>query len=251
MSLGNDAITEAGKSSFQQDRFEELYMLCRNKENRVCTDEELNMLPSVPASHPHYHEWQVRKRSATRLLHYLENESKPLSILEAGCGNGWLSAWLASIKNASITGTDINRVELEQAGLVFRKKKNLKFIEGDIRDINWNDKKFDVIIFAASIQYFPSVKEIVQYALSILTKGGEVHILDSFFYAARDTGAAKQRSLLYYRAMGCEEMAAHYYHHSLDELKTFNYKLLFNPSSVKNKLFGKKDPFPWVCIRHS
>ena len=68
-----------------------MYLASRKKENRIYSDEQVVQLPFIEPTHIHYHEWQVRKRSALRLIHYLEKKNKPLSILEIGCGNGWLS----------------------------------------------------------------------------------------------------------------------------------------------------------------
>jgi ubiquinone/menaquinone biosynthesis C-methylase UbiE len=245
--IDNDIFAKPANTSFKEKGFEKLYITSREKENRLYTDGQVEQLPLIEKSHIHYNEWQVRKRSATRLIHYLENKNRPLSILEIGCGNGWLSGRLAAIGNSTITGMDINKTELDQAKRVFIKKTNISFIEGDISGIDFK-KKFDAIIFAASIQYFPSFNKIIKDALSLLNEAGEIHILDSHFYKANDIEHARQRTNSYYRSIGYEKMAEFYFHHSVDSLNGFNYKLLFNPSSLKNRLFSKKDPFPWICI---
>ena len=229
------------------NEFEELYTALRKKEGRLYSDEEVEQLPEAAASNVHYKEWQVRNRSAKKLINYLENKNKPLTILEAGCGNGWLSTKLSGIRNSVVTGTDINKPELEQAKRVFGGKENLSFIEGDIRNIKFKIK-FDIIIFAASIQYFPSFDEIIEGALWLLKDGAEIHIIDSYFYNNDETEKASQRSLSYYQSLGYEEMAKFYFYHSIDSLKGFDHKFLFDPSSLKNKLFRNKDPFPWICI---
>ena len=74
--------------------------------------------------------------------------------------------WLI-YNRAKVTGMDINTVELTQARKVFAKVTNLKFSEGDIRSGILGDEKFDLIVFAASIQYFESLKEILKVAISI------------------------------------------------------------------------------------
>ena len=228
--------------------FEKLYNSSRKKEGRSYTDKEIEQLPNIERSHIHYNEWQVRKRSAARLINYLENKNKPLSILEAGCGYGWLSGRLAGIKGSTVTATDINKTELDQSKRVFTGRPNLDFIEGDIRNLKFKNK-FDVIIFAASIQYFSSFEEIIEAALWLLNDEGEIHILDSYFYTATEMEKARQRSLSYYRSIGCEEMSEFYFHHSVDSLKEFDHKFLFDPTALKNRLFRKKDPFPWICIK--
>jgi SAM-dependent methyltransferase len=244
----NDIDTIIASTPFSQKGFENLYIASRKKEIRVYTDEQVEHLPLISHSHIHYREWQIRKRSATRLFSYLGNKNKPLLILEAGCGNGWLSARLAAIRESNVTGTDINKTELEQAMRLFGNKPNLKFTAGDIREIRF-EKKFDTIIFAASIQYFSSFENIIQQALSLLNETGEIHIIDSYFYKADELEFAKERSLIYYQSIGFEAMAEYYFHHSIDSLKLFNHKLLFDPAALKNKFFGNKDPFPWIRIK--
>src|ERR1700740_506529 len=95
--------------------FEELYIGIRHKEGRMYPDEIVKTLPEVPATHPHYAEWMVRKRSSLRLIRYLAAKKRPLRLLEVGCGNGWLCHRLSAIPGAGVTGMDVNHNELEQA----------------------------------------------------------------------------------------------------------------------------------------
>lgn len=160
-----------------------------------------------------------------------------------GCGNGWLSSRIAKETKADVTGLDINTYELQQAERVFRNVSNLNFISGSLQSDQFRDEKFDMILFAASIQYFPSLKQIIQIAIEHLTLQGEVHIMDSPFYHIQETAAASQRTKEYYKALGFEAMAGHYYHHQLAELEYFQYKILHHPNSWKNKLSIKKIRF--------
>ena len=208
----------------------------------------MEKLPWIEPSHIHFAEWQVRKRSAERLVAFLYNKGRPLNILEAGCGNGWLCSMLADIPGSTVTGIDINTSELYQARRVFATKTNLFFAEGDPVTAAL-ENRFDTVIFAASLQYFPSIHEIIDKALSLLQQHGEIHIVDTHFY---ETGgqalAARQRSAHYYKSLGCPEMSLFYHHHVYDSLSPFKYKFLFDPRLWRNRFFGTKDPFPWICI---
>ena len=228
--------------------FEELYLKVRNKEGRLYTDEEVALLPDIYSIHPHHHEWKMRKCSANRLVAYLQKKNKPLSILEIGCGNGWLSAKLAGLKDTLVTGIDANLPEIEQAHRVFI-DTSVRFIYGNFNaDTFGKHLKFDVIVFAASFQYFPSAKAILQEAIQLLNPDSEVHILDTHFYNAEEAKSSAGRSKNYYANMGVAEMASHYFHHSLVGLEGFNYKVLFNPNNMMNRL-TKKDVFYWVMIK--
>lgn len=171
-------------------------------------------------------------------------------ILEVGSGNGWLSAKLANLEESTVTGIDINKTEINQARRVFRGKTNISFAAADLMNVEF-DVNFDIILFAASIQYFSSFDNITREALSLLEKGGEIHFLDSHFYQAKDLERARERSRSYYRSIGFDTMAEFYFHHSFESLKNYRHSLLFNPLNLKNRLFAKQNPFPWIRITAS
>jgi len=174
--------------------FEQLYTRLRQKEGRIYSDEEVAGLPLINNTHPHYKEWVIRKYSCRALLSYLKQKENVLNILEVGCGNGWMAAQLATAVNAEVTGMDINTTELEQAKRVFGRIPNLNFVKGNLESDLDKDKKFDLIVFAASIQYFSSLKQIINTAVEHLTLLGEIHIMDSHFYQQHEIEAARQRT---------------------------------------------------------
>jgi SAM-dependent methyltransferase len=227
--------------------FEKIYLDARQKENRIYSDEKDARLPYIEHSHIHFKEWSVRKRSAFRLVKYLNSKKKPLVILEVGCGNGWLCAMMADLKNSIVIGNDINNLELDQAKRVFCGKSGLKFESGDWRNMD-SIRKFDIIIFAASIQYFPSFDKTITKALLFLKPDGEIHILDSRFYDPGELEQARLRTQIYYESLGKREMTKYYFHHPLDSLNRFKHKILFSPNSFLNKIIFVADPFPWICI---
>ena len=229
--------------------FEKKYVELRTQEKRLYHDEELLHLPTIPPEHPHYREWRLRKQSSRRLVNYLTENQKPLQILEAACGNGWLAHRLASIAGSKVIGSDINFTELQQAARVFRDIPNLHFIYAYIRSGIFGDGHFDVIVFAASIQYFPSFSGIVNHARNLLNPAGEIHILDSPFYSPGEAGAAKKRTENYYKNLGFPEMAGHYHHHTLNDLEEFNYEILYKPTAFTSHFIKNKNPFYWFRIK--
>ena len=228
--------------------FEETYISLRKKENRLYTDEQVKWLPEIERSHPHHKEWQLRKDSCNKLTQHLSNKKIELNILEVGCGNGWLCHHLSRIPGSNVAGIDINKTELEQARRVFDHIENVEFFYGgiDIKEIR--TEKFDTIIFAASIQYFPSVGEIIPAALQLLHPGGEIHIIDSHFYKSSELEDARKRSFDYYHSLQFSEMSDYYFHHCIDELGPFNHKILYHPDLFLNRFLKNKNPFPWICI---
>jgi len=232
-----------------ENEFEHLYFLLRQKEQRIYTDEELLRLPDIGAEHPHFREWLVRKQSSYHLISHLKSKATQLNILEIGCGNGWLSSGLSSISGSKVVGLDVNLRELTHAARVFYKISNLQFIHEDIRSGILKDERFDIIVFAASIQYFRDVREILNLAVDHLNPKGELHIIDSPFYKEGDQVAAVKRSIAYYSALGFPEMSNHYFHHVIGTLNDFPFQIIDRQGSLWQKVFGAKNPFPWICIK--
>jgi len=230
--------------------FEKLYLLVRQKEQRVYSNAEIVNLPEIATHHKQHYEWSVRKDSCKSLIRYLKKKNQFLRILEIGCGNGWLSHKLAEIPRTEVIGLDINLTELQQAANVFT-KSNLQFVYGDIRKNILQNRQFDIVIFAGSIQYFSSPTEIIHLALENLTARGEIHIIDSFLYDAKEVEAAKQNCREYYREMGIPDMANYYFHHLLNDMYQFNCTVKQQRTSFFKKLFLKRNAFPWLCIRHA
>jgi ubiquinone/menaquinone biosynthesis C-methylase UbiE len=226
--------------------FEELYLAVRQREKRVYTDEQLRILPDIDPLHIHAAEWQIRKRSSARLVSYLTKKHRSLRILEVGCGNGWLSSKLADIPGSLVTGLDINQVEINQASRVFD-KENLDFVYDTFNEDTFPGESFDVILFSASLQYFPSVKSILEQALSLLNSDGEVHIMDTRFYKPEEINKAEGRSRGYYNSLGFPQMSEYYFHHAINELSGLKHHILIDPDSILSLLI-KKGPFHWITV---
>ncbi|HEV3414609.1 MAG TPA: class I SAM-dependent methyltransferase [Puia sp.] len=184
--------------------------------HNLYSDREVAQLPYLIASHPRNLEWTNRIASTDRLVRYLSIHKKAAGILEIGCGNGWLSRRLADVPGSRVIGLDPNLGELRQAARIFRKQRNLKFIYGEFYSDVLRELSFDIIVMAATIQYFPSLPQLVSDALCYLRPHGELHLLDSPLVPT--------------------------------DLKQFRHRYLYNPSSLWNRIRRSSSPHPWVCI---
>lgn len=229
------------------NEFESIYVDLRIDEKRMYTDEEVLWLPDVSEDHLHRNEWKIRKASCDKFTKYLLNKKKPLKILEVGCGNGWLSYHLSQVPNATVVGLDINLLEVQQAERVFAATSNLNFVHGDLSALD--HQQFDVIVFAASIQYFNSFSNIIRSALEKLNRGGEIHILDSHLYYQTELAQAKKRSREYFYNKGFNKMDDFYFHHTLKDLDEFKFQILHDPNSIINRVLKNGNPFHWICIK--
>ena len=231
----------------QEHGFEKAYLSLREKENRLLSDSQVAKLPYL-VNHALEKEWKLRQESTERVLNYFKDKEL-VNVFEIGAGNGWFSNQLSlAIPNATVYAIDVNAKELEQCANVFSKNKNIKPVYWNIFDKQTFLPKPGLIVFNASIQYFPSLKQIILRSFEVMKAYGEIHIIDSPIYAQNKAIEAIERSENYYKSQGFPEVSKFYFHHTFEELEKFNHKVLYQPS-VLAKILGKgKSPFPWIRI---
>jgi len=257
---------------------ERLYLEVRRREGRILSDEEVRRLPFVPESHPLATEWRWRRRSFARFFSYCQQwavqsgKTPPLRLLDLGCGNGWLANRLAENPDWDVWALDVNEEELEQGARLFG-RDNLRFgyadlvprngIPGSWPGISFRDTgrwpgipfrgtgTFDLIVLAASVQYFPDLRELVAALRARLNPGGEIHLIDSPFYASEtERDAARRRTADYYAKTGVPAMAAYYHHHLWTDVLELGGQNL--NKSLKIRFLQKIKwlaPFPWVRLQ--
>ncbi len=229
--------------------FSEQYLKVRAIENRVLLDKEVKLLPYLPKSHLYYREWRLRQKSTQRFLQYFSSKEKPQEVLDIGCGNGWFTHKTAAVSlQNKVMGLDINTLELTQAVRVFQ-KENLQFCYGNLFELtNLFDKKFTLITLNASVQYFKDFTSLFSQLNRFLKPNGEIHIIDSPFYAVSEIQAAKQRTVEYFNKMGVPKMSDYYHHHSFNDISKF--EVLYKPKNSFFSKFGKPKDSPFIWLRY-
>ena len=225
----------------EKTSFSNVYLAVRKKENRILTDEDVKLLPYLKRN-----EWPFREQSTERFINYMASKEKSLKILEIGCGNGWFSNKIAGVsKKHSVIGLDVNSEELKQATRVFR-KENLKFVYGNIFEIETIfHNQFDIIVLNGAVQYFQNFNRLFSTLVSFLKEHGEIHIIDSPFYTREKIDDAKSRTLAYYTKLGFPEMASNYFHHTITEIKEFEVLYRYKNKIINKVLIKKESPFSW------
>jgi len=230
--------------------FSELYIAVRDREHRILTEEQVLSLPKVSTENPYFSEWIKRQKSANRFINYLKQKKTGTTVLDLGCGNGWFSNLIAlHFPSFRVVGIDINEFELKQANKIFQ-RENLFFVFGNIFKLPSKSfvNEFDIIVLNASVQYFKDFKCLISKLHSFLKPNGEIHIMDSPFYENKELLKAKLRTNLYFKKLGFQEMAKHYFHHCYNDISRF--KILYKPKwfyfirSTK----GKDSTFRWVMM---
>jgi 2-polyprenyl-3-methyl-5-hydroxy-6-metoxy-1,4-benzoquinol methylase len=244
--LENGVYFQKGIS--RNKEFEKKYQELRQKERRIYPDEIVNRLPDFPKNHILKNEWRIRTYSSKKLIRYLQQQDCK-KILEVGCGNGWLAHQLAINTNADVYGVDVNELELIQAARVFGSHQRISFVYGNIFSPIFPAQVFDVIILAASIQYFQNLKQLLSILTKMLEKRGAIHIIDSPIYTLSEVNKAKERSQRYFVDLEIKEMGAFYCHPTWSDLKDFSCKILYNPNTLSNRIKRKilsTSPFHWI-----
>jgi len=228
--------------------FEANYGRVRTLERRILTDAQVRQLPNGEGLW-NAEEWRIRERGALRLTNALDKIGEGLRVLEVGCGNGWLSGRLHQAGH-DVLGIDAFTDELMQAARVF---DGPSFARADVLSSPLPSGLFDVVVFAASFQYFEDTALTLSRCFDLLKPDGEVHVLDTILYrSTAEARAATQRSKDYYDGLGCPEMAAHYHAHQLSTIQQLGkVRILSTPNGMERTLkrFGRpSSPFTHVVI---
>jgi len=138
----------------------------------------------------HYGYWD----SSTKNFHEaLLNINKILSqdssiskndvVLDAGCGVGGSSVWLAKNIGCRVTGISLNEKQLKQANAFALKQRVAhltNFEQKDYTNTGFAPGSFDVIWAIESVCYVPDKSEFIEEAFRLLKKGGRLVIADFF-----------------------------------------------------------------------
>lgn len=214
---------------------EDIYQQLREKEGWRVDDLVLQQFPQIPPGIPQEATWRFRMQSLHRFQRYLEKHLRKGSrILDLESGNKWISTAL-SRQGYIVIGLEPGIDDYLQANRVFGKNPRLSWHHGPLDSLGENHE-FDLILLAASLQYFPSLTQVDQQLAPRLRASGSIHILDSKLYPPHQLAAARERSRQYYQAVGFPEMADYYFHHSIEEAKSLGYK-------------RRWPPWPWSSIR--
>ena len=234
------------------ESFEKFYFQMRKIENRFYSDDEVKLLPFASQMNPHKKEWELRAKSFLRFKNYLSQKKSGLNILDLGCGTGWMDAQILREQDHNIYCVDKNLDELKQGAKVFS-HENLKFIYADLFAVKFPRSSFDVVIMNSSIHFFPDLQILMKELFYLLNSYGEIHIIDSPFYEDDDVESAKQKTFKYYDLIGTPKLKEKHSLHTYKSLKSFNYKILYDPRTITNKLlnlaYDKDSPYPWIVIK--
>ena len=104
-------------------------------------------------------------------------------VLDAGCGIGGSSIWIAKNLEAEVTGLNVHEGQLKIARYLSKKNKVeslVKFVKGDFTDTGFPDSYFDAVFGLESICYAENKKDFLKETRRILKNNGRMVIADGF-----------------------------------------------------------------------
>ncbi|QQZ07822.1 class I SAM-dependent methyltransferase [Heyndrickxia vini] len=110
--------------------------------------------------------------SLTKQIFHNENITPTTKILDAGCGTGQTSAYLAEIYKCDVTALDIHPVMIEKAKKRFKERHlSIKTLQCSVENIPVSDETYDYII-SESVTVFTNIKKTLTEYFRVLKKGG-------------------------------------------------------------------------------
>jgi SAM-dependent methyltransferase len=173
------------------------YARHRAAEGRGHAGDELLALPYLRTG-PLARQWGVRVRSFETLMRDVVQpltvqRGRPLTVLDLGAGNGWLSWRLAREGHAAIA-LDIREDDVDGLGaahaLAARSAGRMRLCPASFDAIPLAAESVDLAVFNASLHYALDLSVVLAEARRVVRPGGLLAIVDSPFYAREADGLA-------------------------------------------------------------
>jgi SAM-dependent methyltransferase len=175
------------------------YEVVRRAEGRGSSDPGFYLsLPYVDQADLNAWQWAIRART----YNYIERRilpaigasvSQPLSILDLGAGNGWLSYRLAALGHRPVA-IDLQTNEFDGLGAAVHYRNALPMLfprfQAELDRLPFADQQFDCAIFNASFHYSENYDRTLAETIRCLRRGGTVVIADTPSYS-RDESAQR------------------------------------------------------------
>ena len=178
------------------DHFAREYARFRAEEGRGYRGQTLISLPYIRTG-PHAAQWAVRSRTFDAfmeevLLPSAAQSAEPLSVLDLGAGNGWLS-YRVGLEGHRAIALDVRNDAVDGLGAADPFLKRAPFMTclvASFDAVPLASESIDIAVFNASLHYATDLRGVLGEAQRVTKSGGQIAILDSPFYGSEAEGAA-------------------------------------------------------------
>ena len=150
----------------------------------------------------HYGYWDTSTKTFREAL---ANINKVLSVraaitegtkvLDAGCGIGGSSIWLAKNKQANVIGITLSAKQAARANAYVKElglDDNTQFQVQDFTNTNFEDASFDVVWAIESVCHAANKEDFIKEAYRLLKPGGQLIMADFFIVEEGDAEGQKE-----------------------------------------------------------
>lgn len=135
--------------------------------------------------------WKIRAQGFESLVDGvvlpMEGSGEPLTILDLGAGNGWLSNRLAE-RGHDVVAVDLQTNDYDGLGCHKYYETQWLPVQAEFDHLPIANSSIDLVIFNASLHYSPSLRVTVSEALRVLKPHGRIAVLDSPIYRSERSG---------------------------------------------------------------
>lgn len=153
---------------------------------------------------------ETTRRHGQSLINMNKQVAEPLKlkpgvrVLDAGCGVGGSSMWLAETYGVEVVGLTLSPTQVKRGNKIAARRGLADLVSiqlGDYTETGLPDDSFDIVWTQEAVCYAPDKRDFLREALRVLKPGGQIGVED-VFRTKRDFPSVEDEALLH-AAMDC------------------------------------------------